>query len=179
MNKKNNTGVIIFLVVLVILMGAYLVYDKVLNKSALVKCRDDNYNEVLDVSKLREISSADYNIIKDEYNSNYSFKLDINGKVNINFDREIENIDNAKDIIFFKADDANTPLYILTSDGEVYKYSTSDYENGKYSATKASEYSNIKRMLTYETRRKNAGGCDYIVLVDKDDNYYTLDSVCH
>ena len=34
-------------------------------------------------------------------------------------------------------------------------------------------------MIMYKTRKNNAGGCDYIILIDNNDEYYELDSSCH
>ena len=70
-------------------------------------------------------------------------------------------------------------LYVLTKDGYLYKYETSEYENGSYNATKLDEYSNIKKIITYQKRSTEAkGGCDYIFVVDNNGKHYELDSFC-
>ena len=70
-------------------------------------------------------------------------------------------------------------LYVLTKDGNLYKYETSEYENGSYTATKLDKYSNIKKIITYQKRSIEAkGGCDYIFVVDNNEKYYELDSFC-
>ena len=133
-------------------------------------------NEV-DFSKLSEISKGDYNYIKGVYNNKYSLNILSDGKIIINFNNYISNVSNAKDIILFGEN--SELVYILTSDGNVFKYELSNIENNNYEATKLDDYSNIKNITTYMTRRAHAGGCNYVVLINNDDKYYKLDSVCH
>ena len=116
--------------------------------------------------------------MKDVYDSDYSFKLDLDVRINVNFENYISNISNGKDLILFSSTAPSSILYILTTDGDIYKYETSSYQSSDYKAVKIDEYSNIENMINYKTRKKNAGGCDYIILVDKDENYFELDSFC-
>ncbi len=131
----------------------------------------------IDFSKLSEISKGDYNYIKGVYNNTYSLNILSDGKVIINFNNYISNISNAKDIILFG--DSSETVYILTIDGNIFKYELSNIKNNNFEAIKLNDYNNIKNMTTYMTRKKNAGGCNYLVLIDNDDKYYKLDSVCH
>lgn len=68
--------------------------------------------------------------------------------------------------------------YILTYNGDVYKYDTSEYENGNYKAIKV--ISNIKQIVLYKKRSNNdsKGGCDYIIGIDNNNSKYILNSVC-
>ena len=125
-----------------------------------------------------EISKSDYNFLKQEGTTDYTFNLSIDGKININFENEITNISNAKDIMLFVTPSTDYNLYILTTNGDIYKYNTSSYKSKDYNAIKVNGYSNIERMITYNTRKAHAGGCDYIVLIDNNNKYYKLDSSC-
>jgi hypothetical protein len=40
------------------------------------------------------------------------------------------------------------------------------------------DYKNIRTLLKYTTRGNNAGGCDYIVVIDKDNKYSKIDDFC-
>ena len=86
---------------------------------------------------------------------------------------------NAKSIKLFSPPSPYSILYILTEDGNLYKYETSNYESNNYNATKIDEYNNIEQITTYKKRStENKGGCDYIIIVDKNNNHYELDSFC-
>ncbi|MEE3343894.1 MAG: hypothetical protein VZS44_07390 [Bacilli bacterium] len=150
------------------------------NQSTTLSENSNNLDESLsiNVNELTKISKSDYNFLKQEGTSDISFNLSVDGKININFENEITNISNAKDIILFVTPSEDSNLYILTEDGDIYKYNTTSYKSKDYNATKVNEYSNIKRMITYNTRKANAGGCDYIVLIDNNNKYYKLDSSC-
>lgn len=150
------------------------------NQSTTLNENSNNLDESLsiNVNELTKISKSDYNFLKQEGTSDISFNLSVDGKINISFENEITNISNAKDIILFVTPSEDSNLYILTEDGDIYKYNTSSYKSKDYNATKVNEYSNIKRMITYNTRKAHAGGCDYIVLIDNNNKYYKLDSSC-
>ena len=137
-----------------------------------------NDNFTINADELSKFGKADYNIIKDVYTGDFSFKLEVNGKINISFENYISNISNAKDIMLFSPPAPYSTLYILTTDGNIYKYETSSYQSKDYKATKIDKYSNITQMIEYQTRKANAGGCDYIILVDKNGKYFELDSRC-
>ena len=150
------------------------------NQSTTLSENSNNLDESLsiNVNELTKISKSDYNFLKQEGTSDISFNLSVDGKINISFENEITNISNAKDIILFVTPSEDSNLYILTEDGDIYKYNTTSYKSKDYNATKVNEYSNIKRMITYNTRKAHAGGCDYIVLIDNNNKYYKLDSSC-
>jgi hypothetical protein len=144
----------------------------------VMKCDEKELN----IDKLYEVSKSTYNFIKTEdirygENKTISFKLDLNGTINISFENNISNITNAKNIESINNFSKNY-LYILTEDGYVYEYDIDEYENGNYAAKKIEKYSNIKQILKYVTRRAGAGGCDYIIAVDNNDNYEVLNNNC-
>ena len=186
--SKNNKGLIIFLITtivilltLVILLSTGTIEFKNNNEQIIndetTNQEENNYDtEVYD--ELTKISNLDYNFIKNEYNSDYSVGLSIDGTININFENNISNISNAKDIVLFSSPAPKPTLYIVLTTGEVYKYDFTNYESKNYNATKINEYSNIEKIFTYRTRKANAGGCDIVILVDKDNKYYNLDSSC-
>jgi len=183
--KKNNIGLLIFLgIVNIILLSLFVL-------TATGKIKFDSYSEEdncaptiitddfeIDEDELGKLGKDDYNFVKDVNIGDYSFKLEVNGKININFENYISNISDAKDIILYNSPSLESILYILTDNGDIYQYNTSYYESGNYDATKIDEYSNIKYMITYQTRKANAGGCNYIILIDNNDKYYKLNSFC-
>ena len=180
MEKENKRLKILLGVLSVFAMGlccyfAYTVY-KLDNKST--KSNKEENTNVLNIEELSKFRKGDINIIKTEQNSDYSFNLDIDGRININFLDYISNISDAKDIILFSSPSPDTILYILTESGDVYKFNTSNIDLGNLAATKVSEYSNIKGIINYKTRRGNSGGCDYMIIIDKNDKYNELDSYC-
>lgn len=195
--EKKNIGMkvaIIILSLLVVGLTGYVVYDKVLSDNDTnitdennntnndnnqsdnednqpVDC-NVNSNLKINVDELHKIGGmADFYFIKRVYTDDSSFNLSTDGRVYISFDNYISNISNAVDIQLF----SNT-LYILTNDGYIYKYSLNNSNN--YKATKINEYSNVVRIILYETRKNYAGGCDYFVIIDAHGKYYKLDSLC-
>ena len=142
--------------------------------AGVIPCECNKSNEVtIDANKLKEINDGDYNATKLEVTQYNSFALLANGKVIIDFDREIKNIDNAVDFALL-----NNNLYILTNDGNVYTYYTGVTKEATLEATKVDSVKDIKKLVSYFTRRKNAGGCNYVVAVDKDSNYTKLEEMC-
>ena len=203
-NQKNNKGVIVLLIVIIVMLSALCILlatgtisfksdnidNNETNQNINVEMEDEENDEENDEGKI-DISNAsiykneitkfgksDYNIIKEVYNTEYSFKLDVDGRININFENYLSNISNAKDLLLFSSTAPHSILYILTTDGNVYKYETSSYGTKNYNATKIEQYNNIVQMINYKTRKSNAGGCDYIILVDENGNHFELDSVC-
>ena len=203
-NQKNSKGVITLLVIIIIILLALVIlmatgtisFKSTTTTNNQQSSANNNVNDTQDTSnedttnntstdeftinvdELTKISKSDYNFLKQDGTSDYTFNLSIDGKININFENEIANISNAKDIMLFVTPSTDYNLYILTTDGDIYKYNTSSYKSKDYNAVKVNEYSNIKRMITYNTRKAHAGGCDYIVLIDNNNKYYKLDSSC-
>lgn len=131
----------------------------------------------IDFDELSKISKSDYNFVNGAYNNNHSINVLSSGRVIVDFENNISNISNAKDLILFSGP-GEEMVYILTMDGYIYKYELSNADNNNYEATKVNEHSNIKHMLRYKTRKAHAGGCDFVVLIDNNDKYYSLDSYC-
>lgn len=194
-SQKGSKGVMILLIViivvlLVVLMATGIVSFKSSTTATNNQQTSQNNNDntsgnntsnndfTISVDELSKFGKSDYNILKDVYTSDYSFKLLTDGRISINFENDISNISNAKDIKLFNPPSSNSTLYILTSTGDIYKYETSSYKLNDYSAIKVDEYSNIQQMITYQTRKENAGGCDYVILIDNNEKYYELDSFC-
>lgn len=137
---------------------------------------NNNQNIIKDLSAYGE---PNYSISNEEKNTDYTFKIQQDNSILINNKNNITNITNAKSIKLFNPPAPYSILYILTEDGNIYKYETSEYENKNYNATKINTYNNIKEIITYEKRTsENKGGCDYIIIKDNQDNYYELDSFC-
>ena len=199
--ENNNKGVIILLIVIIAILSVLCILfatdmisfkDNNVDNNKAQEVIDDNdskdsNNQVENINdknlsinkdELSKFGDSDYNIIKDVYNNQYSFKLDVDGKININFENYLSNISNAKDLLLVSPPSPYSILYILTTDGDVYKYETSSYESKDYKATKIEQYNNIVQMINYKTRKANAGGCDYVILVDKNGKHFKLDSFC-
>lgn len=225
--KSKNNGLLILVIVLFVLvlgLGGYIVYDKVLssnstqpiiddnnsaksnqqnnvvdnsdeqnnavdnsdeqnsdvinsneqNNTVSCNCPTTNCNLSLDFDKLAKIHKADYNFV----NYDNGFVVLSNGKVLVDFENYISNISNAKDVIVFYGPRTGNNAYILTADGYIYKYDVSNASKNIFDATKINEYSNIKQMVRYGIRGVNAGGCNFVVLIDNNDNYYPLDAYC-
>lgn len=199
--NNNNKGVIALLVVIIVILSALCfllatgtisfksnnidankpndnVTDNVEkdNNSNIVKEETNcntNDNFTINADELSKFGKADYNIIKNVYTGDLSFMLEVNGKIMISFENYISNISNAKDVMLL-----DSTLYILTKDGDIYQYETSKYQSKDYNATKIDTYSNITQMIYYMTRKAHAGGCDNIILVDKNGTYFRIDSRC-
>lgn len=188
MEKENKRLKILLGTLSVLAMGlcfyfAYTVYNMGDNDcnskeiSTVTNCVNTNYYN-LNVKELSKFGTGDISIIKKEGILNYTFTLEVDGRININFLDHISNISNAKDIILFSSPSSDATLYILTKTGDVYKYNTSDYDSGNLTATKINDYSGIDRIINFERRNGNSGGCDYIILIDKNGKYNELDSYC-
>ena len=186
-NQKNNkviialVGVIIvILVVFCILFTTGTITFKSSNNSNNNNKEITNENNEIIVSEteLNKFGKSDYNIIKSETLGSTSFNLDINGKININFTNNISNLSNVKDIMLFNRTAPSSILYILTNDGNIFSYDTANIETNNYNATKINEYSNINKIIIYRTRKANAGGCNYAIIIDNNGEYYKLDSSC-
>lgn len=184
MEKENKRLKILLGVLSVFAMGlccyfAYTVYKLGNGSTKCIKEENtNNASDILNIEELNKYRKGDINIIKTEYTPNYSFNLDINGRININFLDYISNISDAKDIIIFSSPSPDEILYILTKSGDVYKFNTSNIDSGNLMATKVEEYNDIERIISYKTRKGNSGGCDYILVIDKNGKYNELDSYC-
>lgn len=165
---KKNIGLILILLLIIMALGGYIVYDKLLSGNI------ETYDDTINYSELAKIGKADYNFVEGASSYNHSLNIASNGKIFVDFDSYISNVNNAKDTIIFSGPSTEEIAYILTNSGDVYKYEFGE----KFTATKLDKYSNIKKMVKYLTRKGNSGGCDYIILIDNKGKYYELDSYC-
>ena len=172
MKKRKNLiiGVLILIIVLLVTL-LFLITTGKIDYSNKENCN-------IDYDELAKIATGDYNFMSKESYSNNSAIVLSNGKVLVNFDYYIENIINAKDLVLFSVPSDDTILYILTINGDIYKYNLDDANSKNFNASKIDEHKNIKQILRYETRKGNAGGCDYVILIDNNGKYYSLDSYC-
>ena len=168
--SKCIIGILSFIIVGLIVFIVLLCTGVI--KCGKASCCKDNEITV-NADELAKIKSGDFNIIKSFSVNNMAIVLLTNGKVNIDLDRELTNINNATDIELL-----NNDLYILTKDGNVYKYYLGVTKEATLEATKVDGFKDIKKMVSYATRAKNAGACDYIVAIDKDNNYKTIADFC-
>ncbi len=143
-----------------------------------------NYNSVgIDYNKFTEkfgtptIGFVD--MLSISFNSNsYNVGLKTDGKILINFEKEIENVVDVVDIkVFYDTEDQTDDLYILDKLGNLYKYTAKDYQNGSSKATQLKEYNNVKKIFIYYTRKPNSGGCDRLV-IDIDNKYEEIKYLC-
>lgn len=170
--KLNILIVLLGIVALALVVLLLLVFSGKANLKCTANDNDINYEE------LAKIADGDYKFVNRDYDNANSVMVLSNGKVFVNFDYYIKNITNAKDVILFSGPTDSSMLYILTLDGNVYKYNLDDANNKKFDATKIDKYTDIKQILRYETRKGNAGGCDHVILVDKNNKYHSIDSYC-
>lgn len=183
MEKENKRLKILLGILSILAMGlcCYFVYTVYKLNHVSIKCTKEkeigSTSDMLNINELSKFGTGDLAIIKKEGNSDYTFNLEIDGRININFLDYISNISNAKDIILFSPPAPDATLYILTKDGDVYKYNTSNIDSGNLVATKINEYSSIERIINFERRVGNSGGCDYI-LAQKNGKYSEIDSFC-
>ena len=170
---------VVMLSVIVIAMGVYFYFEDNGNNLLEDNCEcDSGVNDEISKQELSKFGESDFNIIKLQSSGSHSFALDVNGKVIVDFDKTIDNVFDVKDIVLFSTSLDESFLYILTKSGELYKYDILNIENSEFAASKVEEYSNIERIMTYDTRKANAGGCSFIILVDSDSKYYELNSFC-
>ena len=134
--------------------------------------------EEVDFTKLEEFGKSDYNFVNSISNSNYIIFINNDGKVVVDFDKSLDTVAKAKEIKLF-SNDGKDNLYILGDDGYIYKYDMSDLEKDKLSTKKMSKYENISELIVYRTRKKDAGGCDYLIAISNDNEYSEIDSFCH
>ena len=174
---KNLKVLCFVLSLLIIALGVFtilLATGKVSFNKVNCECKTCNEEIKVDVDKLHNIKKGDLNILK-SISTKYAYiTLTTDGKVVLNNENNLSNITNAVNIELANSGD----LYILTSDGNIYKYFTGVTKTASLEATKVEEYKDIKKMITYATHGKQSGGCDYIILIDKDNNYKTLEEFC-
>ena len=140
---------------------------------------NNNNTEVNEVEDLSEYWLVNDDVLTQETTTDLTFKITDNGKISINNSKSIDNIINAKSIKLFSPPAPYSILYIITKDGNLYKYETSEYEKGNYTAKKMDNYNNVKKILTYQKRSTEPkGGCDYIFVTDNKGKHYELDSFC-
>ena len=207
-NKNNSKNIIIsILLIITILLGGYLVYDKFINKTLPLKCpvceekecptnecpsvdtkpcekcltTDINYTEVFKDNKdYNGMYSAYYDIslIDDQQRHAYAW-LTMDGKVKFKVDNGnnqdgayiLNNINNAVDIIFDDGIGGET-LYILCKNGDVYKYSITNYENKTKTATKVSDLKDIIKFVKITScPAKNSGCFGNLGAIDKNMQY--------
>lgn len=122
---------------------------------------------------------VDNKMITEEKTTDLTFKITADRKISINNNKSIANITNAKSIKLFSPPGPYSTLYILTKDGNIYKYETSELEKENYNASKVDNYTNVKEIVTYQKRStENKGHCEYIVVIDNNGKHYKLDSMC-
>ena len=133
----------------------------------------DCIDKSVDATKLTEIKNGDYNYIKTIATKYGTYFLLANGKVSIDLDRELSNVKDAKDMALL-----NDELIILTKDGKVYKYNTGVTRKATLEADQANIEGNVSKLVEYGSRRKNAGGCNYIVGITSSDKYISIAESC-
>ena len=176
MKKESKRFKILLGVLFLLTIGLCIYFVCIVHKLNDV-CDDIGVKNEFDFGELSKISKSDFNFIKMEGTTEYLIGVDIDGTIYIDFDKKITNITDAKDFELFYLEN-DIILYILTKSGYIYKYNLSNITSNKFNAEKIDEYSNIEQLLTYSTRKANAGGCDYVVLIDKNNKYYEIESLC-
>ena len=202
---KIKDIILVVLILMVVSMGGYLVYDKVLREDDIITDDNkyvtedgnvvDNKDNVNDNNQgvtyvdINDYKMADgtYGIIKsvvvEDWQKKWKFylKLSWDGKVYIhdsddNIKGVISNLDNVIDIVEY----SNSPLdihnfYFLTKDGYVYNYKGSDLLVDKYLSTKIENVSNVDRIILLNFCGEQACGWQWLAITN-DEKYIYLSS---
>ena len=172
---------------LVFVLGGFIIYDNFFNSNEQVIEQKPNKEEVknesetnininkLDLSKLPKDFDGTYGSIKGiTSGSNYA-NLAAEGSVTVcdsNGCNRITNINNAIDIIYFtNADDFSSDIYILASDGAIYKYVVN---SKSFRANKVDNVNNIVRIFDYDFCPEKNAGCNTTLYGITANNEYTI-----
>ena len=201
-NQKNNGGLIALVIILLLLvlgLGGYIVYDKVLrnNESPInntttnvdVKSNNIENNSVIDISKFESFKNTDgsyghYNTL-DFTNWNnelsYTVALSLDGNVIINDNKKgwnwnKINISEVVDIVPFHDDPTGLGYsYMLTKNNEVYYYDLSKAANNNYEVVKVDNANDVVKLITINYCPIENAGCAWSLLgIKKDGNYIAL-----
>ncbi len=197
--EKNKNGVIILLVVLVIILVILCLLfatgtisfkenevDNVIDNNQIVE------NDVtFDLDKLSKYKNYDdsYGKIKvfsltDDTNKVYTISLSLNGKVRVCYDTTcnyISNVNNAVDLIQMSvpAQVEYFKYYILQSNGDLYEYELTNVKKAIFEAKKNITAFNVVKIMNISYNDiKNAGGCNAILAITKDNQYIEINSEC-
>lgn len=195
--KKNIF--IIILVLLVIGLGGYLIYDKIIdddsnNKISDVEDKEETKNNLLNLNNLKEFKNFDssygnqqsysFEFSNSDTNEIYTVQVVLDGSVRIckGYTQECNNIDNIKDVVDSKeflssSLDNPSTYYFLTNNGDVYYYESSNTINKNYKAVKLTDVSNVNKLLYINYYPiQQSGGRNVLIAITNDDNYVILNS---
>ena len=173
-DKRKFVVATIILSILVLALSSYLIYDKVLAKDDSEEIinedtnKDDNNvvenngskeeNNVIEtvkvpteLEKYKNISGS-YGYIKN-FRSNvasgdFNIKLSLDGKIFINKSGEKEQILKIDNVVDLELLGADGYLFILTINGDIYRYDLFNYDQKNYEPKKLEEYSNVDKFLS-------------------------------
>lgn len=201
-NRNNNKGVIALLIILFLLvlyLGGYIAYEKVLsNKETSAENTTNNddtisdnieSNSIIDVSKFGAFKNTDgsygrYDMLNFEnWNKelSYTIALSLDGNVEINDNKKgwnwkKININEVVDIISFNDDPSGLGYsYMLTKKNEVYYYDLSKATKNNYEVEKVDDATGIVKLIKVSYCPIENAGCAWGLLgIKKDGNYITL-----
>lgn len=200
---KIKDIILVVLILMVVSMGGYLVYDKVLREDTVVddENKDSNLNNNnanvdsnlinKDIDSYKnvdgtygavesiQVKSPDY--LEEKWDFNVTLSID--GKVYIydgngrNVIGLINGLNNIIDIVQYYDAPGNSisDFYFLTGDGFVYRIKGSDLLENKYVATKLENVSNIDRIININYCPLENAGCAWDwVAVTNDEKFIRL-----
>ena len=152
--RKNNIGLIVLITVLVVLvlgMGAFIIYDKVINKINEPNTEENSNNEgstnttrVVDIEKIKaEVSKVmsfdktneDFNYLKLTKSGNLSIGIDKDSSLYQKYSKEYSIADDVLDVYIFNIGNGGYQyIYALKKDGTIdrmeipFPASTSDFK---------------------------------------------------
>lgn len=157
------------------------------NNESTEESKYKSFDEI--VAENQNLVHFDYEFVSDtlpkelndvitENENKYNVVLSSDGKVTIKKENNetinLTNISNAKNIADIGM---YSNLYILLDNGDVYKYSSEDFESNKNTATKINEVKNItKFVLIYWADCNECGGNTTLGAIDNNNGYVELES---
>ena len=125
----------------------------------------------LDIDKLSKYKNYDgtygyFKTIYMELNNEPGYKalLTIDGNVKVCYIdncQTIYNHSNVIDIVQLDYSEGNIDLFILSNDGQVYKYSLANYNNNNFEVTKLENINQVEKIIEYNYCPKSNAGCSW------------------
>jgi hypothetical protein len=196
---KNNKGLVIITIILGVLvlgLGVYITYDKILKEEPNVE-NDNNSNTndtinkentsteqntkkstLLDKTKIEKYKNGDgsYGTQKSFVETNYNTHLSLIGEVKVCYQSDchkITNLNNVVDMLKWTvagAGEAQKVLFLLDN-GDLYSYAYEDYNNKNFEAKKIEGISNVDRIVEFSYSGKGKGGNWGAIAITKNNEY--------
>lgn len=160
-NRRNILKLlVIFLFIVVLCLIGYIMFSRDNNSNIINNIVESN--SLLDISKLSDyvnydgtyasIKTINFNLDDEKVRS---VSVDMEGKVYVGHyarRQDITNVNKVIDILGIHSDDGiaeDSICYILTEEGNVYKYSLDNIAKDNYEAVLVTDVNNVKRIFLY------------------------------